>query len=427
MESTRDPSADEAFLEIALSEICAGEEPSDATRVLDAPPERRAAAAAAVDAVAVEARSRAGQRIWLAAAIVVVGSAIAWAASRLATSERPAEAQHSGWVASSADAARTEPAPSSAATDAQLTDFLDRFHRVMPRQPIALRDPLVRRNVAPTAVPVLRQINAFLSEHREERRFRSVLREFTIYALALGDEVADARVRDLAKSDPIEAGLLRAVAELIAAPDAQARHAALTSFERLLAEPSDAAPSAVRCALIAADLTATEATALARAACDPQLAANLDKAAGWAAKDPRKLLGQPLVLEGKLANGERFSTASMRGRVVIVHFWASWSVRCDYALPDVLRARVKFLDKGVSVVGVSCDRDPATLKDYLEKHPEMSWPQLFDAEHPGWHALATSLGVNLIPRVFLIDRDGIVRSVDAQEDLLAEVARLVGD
>ena len=52
---------------------------------------------------------------------------------------------------------------------------------------------------------------------------------------------------------------------------------------------------------------------------------------------------------------------------------------------------------------------------FLGQNRDAAWPQLFDAGNPGWHKLADTLGVNAVPTIFLIDRKGIVRSVEARD------------
>lgn len=421
----RDRRADGLFVQAALRELCGGRTPPAAERVLAADAERRAQASRNLDAARrLLARNPVRRLFWPAAALLLLagGAALAWPAGHAARDRAVAPLL---WSQSA-----TELAGEGAATgpSARYQEFLDRFHRVMPRRPTELRDVAARRRIAPVALPVLRQIDEFLQQRAEaEPSGRSAQAEFRIYALALGDDWTRARVQQLAATDPAAAALLGAAAELIAADGAVARAAALRRLQALLAAPSPFADAAVRCVAIAGGLDAVEAASLAEAAADPRLATRLRELADWAARDPRQLLGQPLVVEGSSLAGGRCSTADLRGRVVAVHFWSSSSVQCDFALPQLLALRIRHPDSELAILGVSCDADPQALREHLQRHPEIGWPQLYDLGQPGWHALARKLGVSAVPRVFLLDRRGVLRSVDAQDDLTAAVERLLRD
>lgn len=401
----RDPAADDIFVEAALVEICGDRQPPDPRRVLAATPAQRAAAAVRLASARRQLHRGAHRRLLLVAALLagVALTALAWPwPEHAATGVDRRDVQ-------------------VAASDA-FQPFVDRFHRVMPWRPTALRDAAVRRQVAPLAIPVLRQIDDYLLGDADAERRARLLPEFRIYALTLGDEQAQQRVQ---QQGAAAARMLTAAAAAICAADAPARQTALQQLRQLLAAGSDLAMPVVRVLLIAGDLEADEATRLAEAAVDPAVAARLTQAAQWASKDPRRLLGAPFAISGKQLGGGELSSQQLRGKVVLVHFWASTERACDYALPDILRLRIRHPDTDLAIVGVSCDSEPQQLCDYLLQHPEVCWPQLYDAQHPGWHQLAASLGVHTLPRVFLIDRHGVLRSVDAQDNLAAEVQRLV--
>ena len=425
MKPTHPPRANDVdlvFVEAALREICGARTPPDPSGVLQADGARRAAAARNLDEAArLLRRHPARRRLWAAAALLAVaaGTALAWPWSRAAA---PGATAPLLWSQSAGDVVAA-PQPQASR---EFTAYLDRFHQVMPQRPTTLRDAAARRRIAPVALPLLRQIDDFLQQRGDgEPSGRQSQFEFRIYALALGDAVMRERVQQLTQTDANTAALLFAAADLIRAGDAAERAAALHQLQGPLRRDSPAGRAAVRCLCIAGDLGADEAAVLAAAAADPGLAASLRDAADWAAKDPRQRLGAPLVLQGTGLDGSELSSADLRGKVVLVHFWTSTARTCDFALPEILRLRIKYPATDLAILGVSCDGDPQALHDFLTHHPELCWPQFYDADQPGWHALARSLGVHAVPRVFLIDRNGVLRSVDAQDNLAAEVQRLV--
>jgi thiol-disulfide isomerase/thioredoxin len=310
-------------------------------------------------------------------------------------------------------------------------ELIDRFHRVMPRDPVALRDAAVRRDVAKEAVPVLRAIRTFLAENPTASLAPRGL-EFTIYALVLGDETARVPLQKLAAAGDASARLLLDCSDVIAAADAKQRAHAVGAVAAGLGDGKQAATSeAVQCATMclvtAAALSEAEAQQLAKSTPVEAVAKRFQSAAAAAVKDPRRLLDQPFELKGKLLSGEAFSTKSLLGKVVLVDFWATWCGPCVRALPEIVKCRQQYGPRGLEVVGISCDRDEAELRKFLGEHPELAWPQLFEPGQKGFHPLAEAMGVTAIPRLFLVDKKGVLRSVDAHDKLDELIVRLLAE
>ena len=136
---------------------------------------------------------------------------------------------------------------------------------------------------------------------------------------------------------------------------------------------------------------------------------------------PRRLLGRPLDLFGRLLDNNLLSTESMHGDVVLVCFWASWCLPSIDVLAEIRNVRADHPE--LQVLGVSCDHDFAALRAFLLANPQYDWPLFFDRNAPGWHELALDLGVRTLPLTLVLDRDGVVREVPARSEIEAAVRR----
>lgn len=120
--------------------------------------------------------------------------------------------------------------------------------------------------------------------------------------------------------------------------------------------------------------------------------------------------------------GNQIDLAAMKGKVVLVDFWATWCGPCVAELPHVLEAYEKYHDKGFEVIGISLDQDKAALESFI-KDNSMPWPQHFDGK--GWkNSIAQKYSITSIPATYLIGKNGkVVASNLRGAQLEVEVAR----
>jgi len=126
--------------------------------------------------------------------------------------------------------------------------------------------------------------------------------------------------------------------------------------------------------------------------------------------------------EEKDLAGQPLSIAGVKGKVVLIDFWATWCGPCVAELPNVLEAYEKHHASGFEIIGISLDKDRQKLETFI-KQKNMTWPQFFDGKV--WeNKLSQQYGINSIPATYLIDSEGKIIGTDLRgKDLEAAVAK----
>jgi tetratricopeptide (TPR) repeat protein len=104
------------------------------------------------------------------------------------------------------------------------------------------------------------------------------------------------------------------------------------------------------------------------------------------------------------ADGQTISLDTLRGKVVLLDFWASWCDPCVRALPSVKKVQKDHTKETFVVVGISADRDGRAWRTFTDKNG-MTWPQYWDENGK----LQRLFDVQAIPTYVLLDAEGIER------------------
>jgi cytochrome c biogenesis protein CcmG/thiol:disulfide interchange protein DsbE len=130
----------------------------------------------------------------------------------------------------------------------------------------------------------------------------------------------------------------------------------------------------------------------------------------------------------KSLDGAEIRLDELRGRVVLLDFWATWCEPCKLSLPFYATLDGQLRDRGLSVVAVSTDESDGAVRAYLSRTP---LPYTIARDPRG--QVADGMGVQMIPTTLLLDRKGAVRfrkqgfAPDDEPAMRREVEKLLAE
>ncbi len=139
---------------------------------------------------------------------------------------------------------------------------------------------------------------------------------------------------------------------------------------------------------------------------------------------PSPEVGKPFVFTLTPSDGQAFHTAALKGKVVLIDFWASWRSPCMGQLDEIKAIYDRRRQEGFEVIGVSLNRDRGKAEQ-LVKMLAIPWPQVYLAGDDRARRLwADGPGI-AHPHLLLIDRDGILRWYGGPEEVKERITKLL--
>jgi thiol-disulfide isomerase/thioredoxin len=122
------------------------------------------------------------------------------------------------------------------------------------------------------------------------------------------------------------------------------------------------------------------------------------------------LIGQEFEFECALLDGTTINVKDLRGKVVLVNFWATTCGPCRREFPNMKKLYEKYKPQGYEMIAYSCGDDDETLRAFVakEEHPWLVGSLLISKRN-GIKDYNEFYGIRAIPTTFLLDRNGIVR------------------
>jgi len=136
-------------------------------------------------------------------------------------------------------------------------------------------------------------------------------------------------------------------------------------------------------------------------------------------------VGKPFALKYAASDGREVDLDKMRGKVVLVDFWATWCQPCVEMMPEVKEAYGQFHSNGFEIAGINLDQEKESFTNFVAEQ-KMEWPQFFDGKY--WDTkYAVEFDVKDIPAMWLVDKKGVLRYINAGFDFTNKVAHLLGE
>lgn len=118
-------------------------------------------------------------------------------------------------------------------------------------------------------------------------------------------------------------------------------------------------------------------------------------------------VGKPIPFQGTTIAGKSFSLSQLKGKTVLIQYWATWCEPCKADFAELRRLHERYSKDGFEIVSVSLDETREPVAEYLQQN-RLPWTHLFAEGGLESSPLAAQLGVIALPTLIMIDADGKV-------------------
>ena len=146
---------------------------------------------------------------------------------------------------------------------------------------------------------------------------------------------------------------------------------------------------------------------------------------GCGGESPKSRVSQENPFSFRTLDGKKYTFEDLRGKVVVVEFFASWCPSCRMSLPYMASLYERYKDKGLFVVGLSFDQEGL---DVIKRSLRIPFPVGYAPE-----PLSRHFGVTTLPTVFIFDKKGRIvdrfvgYSPEIEESIKKEVEKLLNE